>query len=400
MVIDPTKNDPDFILSKTEHKKYFAKFGHNPTPEQLRTFLEQEARQAKIEDAERTAIQNELKQAQRQREDERKKIVSERIAKRNQIPNNYQPPKSLTELLIRVSTGESYFVDAEVSFLTDDRSLILDFEGCNFSGATLTDIRLFKGSTFENVIAQGATFKDCLFYSGSKFAHSDLKNATIEDTLIERSVTLTGTSFEGVTFSKSCKIAFDQNLVLRANFKSVSSEWVKIYTAFTGVQQFTNIAFCLGYFLILFGKIFALSIFAEAQTRMRSDPMMKGFTEKALLLDSGTPVWQLVFGGATPTLLSISVAVLIFAYQVERYRLTNAIAPMIEDQKTDGITPKIENYQSLTERFNRNFYLGLLALIVFLIDLFYALFGVVYPPNPEFWQALLDQTVQTEAKEA
>lgn len=233
--------------------------------------------------------------------------------------------------------------------------------------------------------ARGAFFTKCVFHSGCDFENAILKDATLRDVSFQGGVNLADTSFEGAKFEGSCSIAFDQNLVLRSNFKYVSSDWVRIYTSFTGIQQFINIAFCFGYFLLLFGKIFALSALATLQSRFLLDSETSVILNEAFLLDKGSPIWQLVFGGASPTFLSITVAVLILVYQVERYRLTNSIAPMIEDQKTDGVTPRQQNYTSLVARFKRNSLLGFFALSVFLIDLFFALTGVVYPLAPEFW---------------
>jgi uncharacterized protein YjbI with pentapeptide repeats len=392
MVYDPRKSDPEIMLSEIESKEYSHKFGHRPTFEQLNKYRAEKARQASIKLAEQTdkeAVKRKIMDEKaRERQEQRKRIVSQRLANRNRRPKNYRPPKKLDDLIARNLAGESYFADAEVSFEIDGKSLILDFEGCNFTGATLTDITLNEGSTFENVIAQGATLRQCSFLSESNFANVDLKNATIEETAFEESAIITGTSFEGARFDNKCRIPFDENLVLRANFKSVSSDWVQIYTAFTGVQQFINITFCFGYFFLLIGKIFALGTLAGIQKRILSDPNLGELIANALKLDGGTPVWQLTFGGATPTFLSIVVAGLILIYQIERYRLTNAIAPMIEDQKTDGITPRVENYLSLTKQFKRNFYLGIIALTVFCIDLFFALISVVYTPSPALFNII------------
>lgn len=308
--------------------------------------------------------------------------IYERIAKRSIRPADYTPPGTIGEVVGRISAGESYFAYADIDCTKSDSELPLDLEGCNFTGSHLSNLNHGKSVLFANVAAREAKLSSCYFGNLSTLDQSDFRDAKFHNVTVAQNASLSDASFEGVSFSGHCEIPFDQNLVIRSNFRTVKSDWSRIYLAFTGTQQFVSIAFVFGYFLLLLIKISALKAISELQEIIENAPGLRSMYATVFQTDSNIPVWKLALGGATPTFVSLSIAVLILVYQVERYRITISISPMIEGLKIDGYTPKRSAYQALAKRVYVNSLFGLLALVAFILDYSFALLREIDLPSP------------------
>lgn len=375
--------------AESAHREAFAKqFGRVPNDAELAAFLS-DWREV-ISDPELWQHMHERAAGANvdpsERFEARNAILAHRRAVRMQRPNNYIAPKNYAEIQARMAAGEAYFVGASFEGLTYHPSQeaempIVDLEECNFGGVAFNGL-YFPPST----IASGAVFRDanfygCHIYSGANFESADFSRAAFHKTIFFRGARLENASFEEARFNYYCTIEFDRNRVLRADLQKVRSTWMTLRRAFTGIEQFLNIAFCLGYFVLLLSKVYVLSTVGDIQHAVLERQIHAPLPEHTALPEGGVPVWQMVFAGGTPTAYSIGVAVLILIYQIGRYQLTRKVGPMIDDQRTDGRTPAWADYASLFKWYRRVQVLGFVALAVFFVDLYYALSSTVYPMN-------------------
>ncbi|WP_299554196.1 pentapeptide repeat-containing protein [uncultured Tateyamaria sp.] len=374
-------------------REAFAKqFGHMPTDAELAAFLSDWREVISNPDVwqhlHERAISEDVDPSERY--EARRAILVHRKAIRMQRPDNYVAPESFAEVQSRMAAGEAYFKGASFEGLhyspyQNTEPPIVDLEECNFSDVKLNGVYFPPSTMAGGAVFGAAKLYGCHAYASADFERADFSRAVFHKTSFFSGVRLEDASFEDARFHYYCSIEFDRNRVRCADLQKVRSKWMALKRAFTGIEQFLNVAFCLAYFTLLLAKVYVLSTVGDIQTAVLKRQAELGLGEGAVLFEEGVSVWQMVFAGGTPTAYSLGVAVIILLYQIGRYRLTRKIGPMIEDQRTDGRTPAFRDYASLFTWHRRVQVLGFVALAVFVIDLYYALSNTVYPVN---WSAL------------
>lgn len=373
--------------AETAHREAFAEqFGHNPTDAELAAFLSDWCEVISDPEVWRH-VQNRATSEDvdpTERYEVRNAILTHRRAIRLQRPKNYVAPKSFAEIEARMAAGEAYFEGASFDGLRyyphqDAEPLLVDLEECNFANVRFSGVYFPPSTLAAGAVFHGANFYGCRIYARADFERADFSQATFHKTLFFHGARLEDASFEEARFRYYCSLEFDRNRVFRADIQKVRSTWMTLRRAFTGIEQFLNIAFCLAYFTLLLAKVYVLSAVGDIQSAVLEQQAANGLTGDAAPFENGVPVWQMVFAGGTPTAYSVGVAVLVLLYQIGRYQLTRKIGPMIEDQRTDGRTPAWDDYARLFKWYRRVQVLGFVALTVFVVDLYYGLSGTVHP---------------------
>lgn len=306
-------------------------------------------------------------------------ILGHRRSIREKRPENYSPPRDLDELNARVKAGEAFFEEMDLSL--DFFANPIDLEACNMSKSTFGPAHLMDKTRLADALFRSCDFTKCKFGPGTDAARADFSKSDFRDVTFRDGANIHRASFEDCSFSDGSAVRFDRNRVFRADIRQARSDWNILWRAFTGVEQVLNIVFCLGYFAMIIAKIFAFSALGAFQSMALAQPGVAEANARFGVLENAVPVWQMVFGGATPTVYSVGVAGIILIYQIGRYRLTRRIAPLIENEKSEGNTPARADYDGLLKQHRRLQILGVIALAAFSIDLAFALFGIVYPIN-------------------
>jgi hypothetical protein len=398
MVRNPILDDPAVQIEKHELAQFRAEEGRFPKDGELaewraRNLDAARARRAQ-EDATRAKeqAQEDARRAKEHARTERiraarEAVIKRRMATRMQRPENYVPPTSVDEVIRRIAAGESYFEEAKLPdrrydrFNEANRPDAVDFEACNFANASFANFAFTPDFNVKDALFHGADISRCQFHIGSNCTGADFSNVSFDKTAFYKGAIVTGASFEGAHLGYACSIQFDYNRVLHGDVRNASSEWNKLWKAFTGIQQFLNISLGIGYFGLLLTKIFLFSALGTLQKVALENPAFAQANAQLKLLQDGIPVWQMVFGGASQSYYSFGVAAVILIYQILRYRLTRQIGPMIEDQRADGRTPRLRDYVGLMKSYRRAQILGFVAVGVFSIDLYLALTDIVFPIN-------------------
>jgi uncharacterized protein YjbI with pentapeptide repeats len=105
-------------------------------------------------------------------------------------PLNYQPPKSVEELLLRYSKGERYFAELELDNATYDFQNAT-LEGADFSRSFITAD--FRGANLKRTAFTSANIKTC------DFRNTDLEGADLSGAALE-STEFAGANLQGARF--------------------------------------------------------------------------------------------------------------------------------------------------------------------------------------------------------
>ncbi|WP_370205960.1 hypothetical protein, partial [Pararhodobacter marinus] len=92
----------------------------------------------------------------------------------------------------------------------------------------------------------------------------------------------------------------------------------------------------------------------------------------------GVPVWRLAFEGLVPGDYSLLIALLIALHQRARYVVTTRLAPLLDLQRYDRVTPPRDAFAMLAVLDRLTALLGFVVLVIFSANLYLAATSVIY----------------------
>lgn len=111
------------------------------------------------------------------------------------MPNAYEPPRSVDELMHRYAQGERTFPDTELS----DANL----SGMNLDGAQFTPYSWFFNASFTGASLKDVSFRECNVkcadFSGANLTDASFELAAI-DAATFRNAATSGAKFAGATY--------------------------------------------------------------------------------------------------------------------------------------------------------------------------------------------------------